>query len=109
MFSIDIPLVDSENNPQGKLVQFKKRTPTHIPRIGESIFVGLGKHLKVIEVSYQGKDLHLIGLTLEPISSTLRDYFTNQPKSKYWEGWTWSDGIGYGNSEDGGYDGFGRI
>jgi hypothetical protein len=100
MFSIDIPLVDSKNNPQGKLVQFKKRTPTHIPRIGESVFVGLGRQLKVVEVSYTGKDLHLISLTLEPMSSTLREHFTNQPKSKYYDGWTWSDGLGYGNPKD---------
>jgi hypothetical protein len=100
MLSIDIPLVDSNNKPQGKLVQFKKRTPKHIPRIGESIFVGLGRELKVVEVSYTGGDLHLISLTLEPMSSTLRDYLLQQPKSKYYDGWTWHEDIVYPNPED---------
>ena len=100
MFSVEIPLIDSEKKPCGKMVQFNKKTPDPLPRVGEYIFVLLDISLKVEKITYMGHYLQWISFELEPLSAEYRSALEKQPKKKMYGGWSWHDGARYSDYKD---------
>ena len=89
-----LPLIGEK----GYLYKLYKKTPTHIPRIGETIYLLPELYGKVVEISYGGHGLNSINVYLEPISASYVKELTETPSklaSKSHSGWKYDDGTSW--------------
>ena len=89
-----LPLIGEE----GYLYKLYKKTPTHIPRIGETIYLTQELSGKVVNINYGGHDLNSISIYLEPISASYVKELTKTPSklaSKSHSGWKYDDGTSW--------------
>ena len=89
-----LPLIGEK----GYLYKLYKKTPTHIPRIGETIYLLPELYGKVVEIKYAGHDLNSITVHLEPISASYVKELTETPSklaSKSHSGWKYDDGTSW--------------
>jgi hypothetical protein len=100
MFSIRIPLIDRANKPNGVMVQFNKKTPNPLPRVGEYIFVLPNICLKVEKITYDGNALKWVNFELEPLSTEYRSALEMKPRKKIYGGWSWNNGASYSDYEN---------
>jgi hypothetical protein len=83
---------------KGHLSTIYKRTPRHIPRLGETVYLGSGLESKVNKVTYQGHDLNTIVIELEPIPTLYREQLMSKLSRlalKRHSDWMYYDGRGY--------------
>lgn len=82
-----IPLVDENGNSCGGMSRII-RNPTHLPRVGENVYVLPDIYLKVTDVHYSAPNLNLIRLTLEPLLKKHKTDLMNAPLTKRANFWT---------------------
>ena len=88
---------------KGYLYKIYKRTPNHIPRVGELIFVMQSLEIKVKSVTYAGHDLNAINIELEGIPASYVEELVKEPSKlelKAHNGWKYSEGLSYNDLVD---------
>ena len=89
---LKLPVTDQK----GYLYKTYKRTPNHIPREGESIYILPDLYLKVTKISYHGHNLNVITFELEPIPASYVEELIKEPSKlalKAHFGWTYSKNL----------------
>jgi hypothetical protein len=88
---------------KGYLYKIYKRTPKHIPRIGELIYIMPNLELKVESVTYAGHFLNDINIQLESIPASYVEMLIKKPSKlalKAHNGWQYSEGLSYNDLID---------
>lgn len=65
---VDLPLIQENGEIDGSVSRFLSRTPKHLPRIGESVYLLPGVTAKIHDIKYSGSNFSLVHIILEPIS-----------------------------------------
>ena len=101
-FHLHVPLVGEK----GYVSRIYKRTPRHIPRLNETIYLGVylgyGLDSKVANVNYSGHDLNTIRIELEPIPAKYLEALLKKPSKlalKRYSEWMYFDGNRYQDIE----------
>ena len=88
---------------KGYLYKIYKRTPKHIPRVGELIYILPNLDLKVEGVTYSGHALNVISIQLEPIPARYVEVLVKERSKlalKAHSGWNYSEGLSYNDFVD---------
>lgn len=88
---------------KGHIYKIYKRTPKHLPRIGESIYILPNLYLKVEDVSYSGHAINVISIQLEPIPARYVEELVKDRSKlalKAHSGWNYSEGLSYNDFVD---------
>ena len=83
---------------KGYLYKIYKRTPKHIPREGELIYILPNLDLKVESVTYAGHALNDINIQLEPIPARYVEQLVKERSKlalKAHSGWNYSEGLSH--------------
>jgi hypothetical protein len=91
---LKVPVIDQK----GYLYKIYKRTPKHIPRIGELIYILPNFDLKVESVTYSGHALNVISIQLEPIPARYVEELVKDRSKlalKAHSGWNYSEGLSH--------------
>ena len=67
---LDLPLIQENGEIDGSVCRFLSRSPKHLPRIGESVFLLPGITAKVQDIKYDGSNFFSVHIVLEPISAS---------------------------------------
>ena len=65
---VDLPFIQENGEVDGSVCRFLSRSPKHLPRIGESVYLLPGITAKVHDIKYDGSNFSLVHIVLEPIS-----------------------------------------
>lgn len=86
---LEIPLVNAEGNPVGRMLKSLPRKPKYLPRVGEKVYVLPSKFLEVKEVIYQGLSLYMVHLVLESLDEKFRRELETLPSNSKDSYWRW--------------------